>query len=132
MKRPSTLCGKKCALKFPRYPFFLFIFGLFALAQACAEPPLKVVGGRVKEISSEEGRLTLSYFHPATGRDEELVLTVDSHTGFSEGVTLGDLRRNDPLSVDYEENEEGRVLAVQIKRVPLRGIPIDKKKSPLL
>jgi hypothetical protein len=79
----------------------------------------------VKEVGTERAEFVLSYKHPATGRVEELVLKVDSGTGFSKGIRLEDLDRNDPISVDYQENPEGVRRAVFVERVPTH-VPVEK------
>lgn len=97
----------------------------------CLLPPLggastlKVVDGRVDEVSLEENRLTLIYRHPVSLEEEKLVFEVDKETGFSEAVRLEDLKKGEPLSVDYEEESDAKARAVLIKRVPIRGIPKD-------
>jgi hypothetical protein len=103
----------------------LSVLPAFAVS-AVAESTLKVVDGRVKEVWLDRQEFTLSYRHPVSGEMEELVIKVDGGTGFSEGVRLEDFRGGDPVSVDYQEGPEGEARAVQVKRVPLRGVPIDK------
>lgn len=81
----------------------------------------------MKETSIEKHELVLSYRHPVSGQMEEQVFKVDAGTGFPEGVRFEDLRANQPVSVDYREDSDGHTRAVRIRRVPLRGIPIDQK-----
>ncbi len=105
---------------------FLSVSLLFPLG-ARAEQVLKVMDGRVKEISSEKHELVLSYRHPVSGQMEEKTFEVDTATGFPEGMRFQDLRPNQPLSVDYQEGPQGKAHAVRIRAVPLRGVPIDRK-----
>lgn len=101
----------------------LFVF----LAPVRAEPVLKVLNGRVKKVLSDRHEIVLSSQHPVSGRVEEWVFKVDPSTGFNEGVRLEDLRDGETVSVDYEEGPDGYRRAVQVKRVPLRGIPREIK-----
>ena len=84
---------------------------------------LKVIDGRVDEVSLEESKLTLSYRHPVNLEEEKLILEVDEGTGFSEGVRFEDLKKGEPVSVDYEEASGSIPRAVQVREVPLRGVP---------
>ena len=97
---------------------------LFVLPFAWAEPVIKVVNGRVKEVRLTEQRLVVRLRHPATGLMEDLVLQIDERTGFKRGLRLQDLHPEEPVSVDYEEIP-GKIPphAVQVKRVALRGVP---------
>jgi hypothetical protein len=93
------------------------------LQVASAQPVLKVVNGRIKEIRPEEAVLVLSYSHPVSGKTEELSLQVTEKTGFQEEVRLEDFEKEDPVSIDYEEKENSLPLALLVKRVPVKGVP---------
>lgn len=86
----------------------------------------KVANGRIKTVQPEKQELVLSIQNPATGREEELRLKADNHTGFSEGIRLVDFKTGDPVSVDYAESAGALPRAIQIKQVPLTGVPFDK------
>lgn len=102
----------------------LFVF----LSPVHAGPVLKVLNGKVKKVLSDRHEIVLSSRHPVSGRVEEWVFKVDPSTGFNEGVHLEDLRDGETVSVDYyEEGPDGFRRAVQVKRVPLRGIPREIK-----
>ena len=88
-----------------------------------ADPVVKIVNGRVKEVQLREQRLVLSFRRPATGLVEDLVLQIDGQTGFKKGVRLQDFRPDEPVSVDYEEASGSIPRAVQVREVPLRGVP---------
>ena len=105
--------------------FRTFIAGFFlSLPLVWAETVVKVVNGRVKEVRLAEQKLVVRLRHPATGIMEDLVLQIDERTGFKRGTRLQDLHPQEPVSVDYEEMP-GKIPphAVQVKRVPLRGVP---------
>lgn len=101
----------------------LFLLGLFPVRGTEAEPIVKVINGRVKEVSFTTQELVLSYRHPVSGEEEDLTLKVDHGTGFNEGVHLEDFKEGDPISADYEENPSGSFRAVQVKRVMVKGVP---------
>lgn len=105
-----------------RFAFFLFI-ALSVAPFFCDASVIKVVNGRVKEVRAKESELVLFVQRPATGKTEDWVLKVDRGTGFKQGVSLQDFHPNDPVSVDYEEISGGTLRAIQVRRVPLRGIP---------
>ena len=88
-----------------------------------AELILKIINGRVKEISFAHEELVLSYRHPVTGREEELGLKVDTNTSFNQGLHLNDFKKGDPVSVDYEEESSGILRAKRINRVDVSGVP---------
>ena len=88
-----------------------------------AGPVLKIVNGRVKEVSPTKQELVLSYRHPVSGQPEKLVIKVDQHTAFNKGLHFEDFKEGDPVSVDYEENPSGTPRAVQVKRVDVSGVP---------
>ena len=101
----------------------LFLGGLLPVRGTEAEPIVKVVNGRVKEVSFTKQELILSYHHPVSGEEKDLTLKVDHATGFNEGVHLEDFKEGEPVSVDYEENPGGSFRAVQVKRVAVKGVP---------
>jgi hypothetical protein len=117
--RPWVRFAKTLALS-------LFILPLFFLSDAGADPVLKIVSGRVKEIRLAQKELVLTYPHPVSRREEVLFLRVDEATGFAEGIHFEGLQPGTALSVDYLESEKGEARAVSIKKVPLQGIPIEK------
>ena len=90
---------------------------------------LKVANGRVKEIRLEKSEIVLSYFHPVSRREEELVFEVDGRTGFTRETRLEELKKGMPVTVDYEE-VGGKNRAVRVSVVPMRGVPFEK--NPLL
>jgi hypothetical protein len=96
------------------------------LSEAGADPVLKVVSGRVKEIRLAQKELVLIYPHPVSRKEEVLFLQVDESTGFAEGIHFEGLQPGTVLSVDYLENERGGTRAVNVKKVPLKGVPIEK------
>ena len=105
------------------FVLLLFLLGLLPIRGAEAEPTVKVINGRVKEVSFTTQELVLSYHHPVSGEEEDLTLKVDRGTGFNEGVHLEDFKEGDPISVDYEENPSGSFRALQVKRVQVEGVP---------
>ena len=117
---------KRCAFNALRSTLYALFF---VLPFAWAEPVVKVVNGRVKEVRLTEQRLVVRLRHPATGIMEDLVLQIDERTGFRRGIRLKDLRPEDPVSVDYEEIP-GKIPphAVQVKRVALRGVPNEVRR----
>lgn len=120
MKRRLPRFGRSPAFR----QFFLTLTCLaVGLQVASAQPVLKVVNGRIKEIRPEEAVLVLSYSHPVSGKTEELSLQVTEKTGFQEEVRLEDFEKEDPVSIDYEEKENSLPLALLVKRVPVKGVP---------
>ena len=127
----AALCGRPMSMKclcFGRphrgAPTVFFIFLLLSLPfSAHAEPAVKIVNGREKEVRLSEHQLVLFFKRPATGQMEELVLKVDEGTGFKKGFRLEDFRPNEPVSVEYEEIPGQGPRATQVRKVPLRGVP---------
>ena len=107
----------------------LYALLLFSPFFAHAEPAVKIVNGRVEEVRIKEHQLVLSVRHPATGETKALVLQVNENTGFKKGVRLEDFHPNDPVTVDYEETSAGGPHAIQIRQVPLKGVP-DEIRRP--
>lgn len=103
------------------FPAFLIL--LLFPSFVFAAPVIKVISGKIEKVTAEKQELTLSYPHPVTGKNEKLIFRVDSATGFGEGIRLQDLREGQMVSVDYTEETAQLPRAVQVKRVPLRGIP---------
>lgn len=124
-KRPSVPFARKSALKRVGFALALLLFA----ANVAAETVVKVANGRVKEVWVERNEIALSYFHPVSGKEEDLLFRVNRETGFSGGFHWEELQRNEPVSIDYEEDSEGLRRALLIKRVPLRGVPIDHSAS---
>ena len=89
------------------------------------------MNGRVKEVRAADHQLILSVKHPATGETKELALQVDERTGFKKGIRLEDFHPNDPVSVDYQEVSGGNSRAIQIRQVPLKGVP-DEIRRPTI
>ena len=110
-----------------RLAFSLFALALFALPpQAGAAPVLKMISGRVKAVWLDKKEFVLTYRHPVTNLDEELVFKVDGGTGFAEGEHFEGLKRDAAVSVDYLEDEKGGARAVSVRKVSLSGVPIEK------
>lgn len=124
-KGPSAPFARKSALKRVGFALALLLFA----ANVASEAALKVANGRIKEVGLERNEVVLSYLHPVNGETEELSFKIDPQTGFSGGFRLEELKRNEPVSIDYEENSEGLKRALLIKRVPLRGVPVDHSAS---
>ena len=114
---------KKLVFKVKKFLLFLILSLVFS-GQVSAGETLRVIDGRIKEISLAKHELVLSYRHPVTGRFEELKLLIDDQTSANEGIRLEDLRGDDPVSVTYEEIPGGLFHARDVRRVPLRGVPI--------
>ncbi|MBI4115254.1 MAG: hypothetical protein HY447_01625 [Candidatus Omnitrophica bacterium] len=123
MKRRSVLFAKRLAFKVKKFLLFLILSLIFS-RQVGAGETLRMIDGKIKEISLEKHELVLSYKHPVTSRSEELKLIIDDKTSADEGVRLEDLRGDDPVSVTYEEIPGGLFYARDVRRVPLRGVPI--------
>ena len=100
---------------------------LVLLPIAGASQALKVANGRIKSVFLDKQEFVLSYRHPVSGQLEELKLRIDSQTGFSGGIRLPDLQQDDPVSVDYQEDEKGEARAVLVSRVNLTSVPIERK-----
>ena len=132
----AALCGRPMSVKclcFGRphrgAPTVFFLLLFFSSLLVHAEPAIKIVNGRVKEVRVRDHQLILSVKHPATGETKELVLQIDERTGFKKGIHLGDFHPDDPVSADYEETSGGNSRAIQIRQVPLKGVP-DEIRRP--
>lgn len=86
---------------------------------------LKTLNGRVLAVDTQNNLLSVDFQHPATGERKELLFTVGAQTGFSGGIkTLGQLRHNDPVKIDYKESPNGSLDARHIDKVRLAGPPV--------
>ncbi len=88
---------------------------------------MRVVNGRIKKISADQKKVEIFFLRPATGKIEELFVLIDERTGFKKGAGLEDFGSGDPVSIDYEETESG-FRAIQIRLVPLQGVPEDIRR----
>jgi len=105
---------------------FVLLFGMTGLS-ARAEEAIQVLDGRVEEVSPARSELVVLYYHPVSRNLERQVFRVDSATGLEDGLRLADLRKQDPVSIDYLE--DGRTArAIQIKRVPMKGVPKELRR----
>lgn len=106
---------------------FLILFAAaFSFPCRAEEEPIQMIDGQIEEVKAGESQLAITYFHPVTRRKEKLVFNVDRGTGFDEGMKLEDLRVHEMVSIDYRE-EGGRARALQVKRVPMKGVPKELK-----
>ena len=110
---------------FRRAWFFLSVMLAVFVHSVWAET-VKMIDGRIQSVNPKQREITLSFQDPVSGKTEKLVLRVDAHTGFGEGVRFEDLKAGEPVAADYREEAGGPPLAVQIRRVPLTGVPFDK------
>ncbi len=108
-------------LKLLRFVIFILLALVF-LSPARAEV-LKTLSGRVLAVDAQNNLLNIDFQHPATGERKELVFVVTAETGFRGIKTLSQLRHDDPVTIDYEENSQGSLQARQISKVRLTGPP---------
>ncbi len=84
---------------------------------------IKTINGRVASVDTENAVIYLQFKHPATGETKQLVFQTDQNTGFRENLDFSELKENDPVSIDYEENSEDILLALYVEKVQLTGPP---------
>lgn len=85
---------------------------------------LKTLSGRVTAVDTQNNLLGVDFQHPATGERKELLFAVNDQTGFSGVKALGQLRHEDPVKIDYEENSSGSLKARHIAKVRIEGPPV--------
>ena len=88
---------------------------------------LQKLSGLAVSVNAELCELHVRFEHPVTGEEIFKVFMVPSNTGFKNAKRLSDIKPNDPVSVDYEENADGP-RAVYIEVVPLEKVPFDSKQ----
>ena len=95
----------------------------FSLSPLRAEV-LKTLSGRVLEVDTQHNLLRVDFQHPATSERKELLFVVNAQTGLSGITALSQLRYDDPVTIDYDENLPGVLEARHISKVRLTGPPV--------
>lgn len=114
--------GPEAGLKLSRLVLSIAL-ALILLPTGRAEV-VKTLNGRVLAVDTRNNLLSVDFQHPATGERKELLFTVGAQTGFSGVKALGQLRPEDPVKIDYEENSSGSLEARHIDKVRIEGPPV--------
>ena len=104
-------------------PLVFFILGGTAgvpLAQAAV---LKTLSGRVESVDTAKEILMVEFTHPATGIIEMLPFHVTRETGLNGFRTLPDMKTEDIVTVDYEEQPDGISKALYVAKFRISGPP---------
>ncbi len=99
---------------------FLWVFSCGSLTEAAL---IKTLSGTVAKVDLDNRRVHVDFRHPATGEMQEKIFQIRDRTGIGGVPSLADFSIRDAISIDYEENEEGLLVAHYIKKVQLTGPP---------
>ena len=91
---------------FRRAWFFLSVMLAVSVHSVWAET-VKAIDGRIQGVNRSRQEVTLSFQDPVSGKTEKLVLRVDAHTGFGEGVRFEDLKAGEPVAADFRPAQPG-------------------------
>lgn len=111
-----------------------FLITVLALAfvlgsvSSFANPILQTMSGLVLSVDLKASQLHVQFEHPVTGENLLKIFTVDNTTGFKHVKGLGQIRPQDPVSIDYEEKTPEDLKAVYIEVVRLNDVPFTKEQ----
>jgi len=103
--------------------FILGVVLLIGFAAAAESAVVKTLSGRINKIDFEKQYLVVGFQHPVTGEFKNLTFRIQDQTGLGGVASFEDFQPKDPITIDYEENEEGERVAHYIKKVQLTGPP---------
>jgi len=111
---------KRFVFRFLR-PAPLFLFLLCAgTAQAAT---LKTLSGRVNHTDSAKEILVVDFTHPATGTVQAVAFRVTRETGLNGFRSLPEMKAEDIVTVDYEEQTDGIAKALYVAKFRISGPP---------
>ncbi|MGD9015303.1 MAG: hypothetical protein PVI33_04710 [Candidatus Omnitrophota bacterium] len=71
--------------------------------------------GDVIAIDSENNQLRVGYIDYDTEEEKEISIQVDVQTGYDNVSSLGEIKINDVVSVDYIADSQGQAIALNIR-----------------
>ncbi len=97
---------------------------------------LQKLSGVAVGVNISTQKLEVLFEHPVTGEEILKIFQILPNTNFKNAKQLSDIKPEDPVSVDYKEEEPNKLEAVYIEVIPLEGVPFSKndlkKKVPFL
>lgn len=102
---------------------FLLLGGMLILQGTAHAGPLKTLSGRVNHTDLNKETLVVDFTHPATGMVQAMQFRVTQETGLNGFHALADMRPQDIVTVDYEEQKEGLLKAVYVAKFRIAGPP---------
>ena len=96
---------------------FCVVMGM-VLNVGFAEEMVERVDGHVVRVDLEKRMLVIQFEHPVTEEKVEKEFFVPENTGFKEFKKLGDLKKDELVSIDYRE-EGTKANTMYVIRVPL-------------
>ena len=80
--------------------------------------------GPVVSVDSQNNQVMIKYFDYENDQEKEMTLTIDEKTSFENVRSLGDIKINDALSIDYIASVDGKNIA--------RNLSVEKPEEPIL
>lgn len=102
----------------------LIIFFLFS--QVAGAQVLQTLSGFAVSVNPAARELRVLFEHPVTGENTVKVFQVQPNTGFKNVKRLEQIKPNDPVSIDFEE-EGDSLKAVYVEVIPLKEVPFTAK-----
>lgn len=100
-------------------PLFFLLFSA-ATAQGAA---LKTLSGRVNHTDPAKEILFVDFTHPATGAVQAVAFRVTRETGLNGFRSLPEMKAEDIVTVDYEEQPDGISKALYVAKFRVSGPP---------
>ncbi len=95
---------------------------------ASAHQVLQTLSGLVLSVDLKTSQLHVKFEHPVTGENLLKTFTIDDSTGFKHVKGLGQIKPQDPVSIDYEEKKPDQLKAIYIEVVRLNDVPFTKEQ----
>lgn len=87
-----------------------------------SEPEVQWLWGEVVSVDANAKQITIKYLDYDTYQDKETTINVDEQTTYENLTSLGEIKPQDTISVDYIISLEGKNLA--------RNISLEKPEGP--
>ena len=108
---------------------------LLAIALLLAAPSvpgsaeiLQTLSGLVTSVNAQTHELHIRFEHPVTGETLLKTFNISARTNFKNVKRLGDIKPNDAVSIDYEENGSKTLSAVYVEVVSLDKVPFTEEQ----
>ena len=120
--------------------FLIFLGGGFIFAQqekVSAEPPsalteVQWLWGEVSSVDTANNTLVVRYIDYDTDMDKQATVVIDGKTTFDNVRSLGEIKPQDTVSIDYAVNPEGKNIAKNISLEKLEEDTIDAEQDSSL
>ena len=104
----------------------LFLIGFFSCI-ICLDAKLETISGKIYEVYANDGELTVSILQPNGNTTQIIPIKVDSETEYIGISNLSELTLDQPIKVEFAQNEKGVFMAKSLEIISTQEKPGENK-----